>query len=83
MLCTTASTAYHDESCIFSCTASFHTMQDQLKEEVMNMAKKIGAANFNLLVIDTENKARAGAGWSAVRLWPVVGNVPDVLTNTA
>lgn len=27
----------------------------------MSMAKRIGAANFNLLVIDTENKVRAGA----------------------
>ena len=34
-------------------------LQEQLKEEVMSMAKRIGAANFNLLVIDTENKVRA------------------------
>ena len=31
-------------------------MQEELKEEVLNMAKKVGAAGFNLLCIDTENK---------------------------
>ncbi|KAL4860043.1 Magnesium-chelatase subunit ChlD [Chlorella vulgaris] len=30
--------------------------QDQLKDEVRDMAKKLGAAGMNLLVIDTENK---------------------------
>ena len=30
--------------------------QEELKKEVMDMAKKVGAAGFNLLVIDTENK---------------------------
>ncbi|KAK9832113.1 hypothetical protein WJX81_008412 [Elliptochloris bilobata] len=30
--------------------------QDQLKQEVLDMAKRVGASGFNLLVIDTENK---------------------------
>jgi magnesium chelatase subunit D len=30
--------------------------KDQLNEEVLNMAKRCGAAGFQLLVIDTENK---------------------------
>ena len=32
--------------------------QDLLKEEVIDMAKRVGASGFNLLVIDTENKVR-------------------------
>ncbi len=33
--------------------------QEQLKTEVLDMAKRVGASGFNLLVIDTENKVRA------------------------
>ena len=33
--------------------------QDQLKQEVLDMAKRVGICGFNLLVIDTENKVRA------------------------
>lgn len=32
--------------------------QEQLKTEVLDMAKRVAASNFNLLVIDTENKVR-------------------------
>jgi magnesium chelatase subunit D len=31
-------------------------LQEELKTEVLDMAKKVGTAGFNLLVIDTENK---------------------------
>lgn len=37
------------------CLASRCT-QDQLKQEVLDMAKRVGISGFNLLVIDTENK---------------------------
>jgi magnesium chelatase subunit D len=30
--------------------------QEQLKEEVLRMAKQVNAAGFNLLCIDTENQ---------------------------
>ena len=33
-------------------------VQDQLKQEVLDMAKRVGMSGFNLLVIDTENKVR-------------------------
>ena len=43
--------------------------QEQLKTEVLDMAKRCGSSGFNLLVIDTENKARPappiqGALWA-------------------
>ena len=33
--------------------------QEQLKGEVLDMAKRCAASGFNLLVIDTENQVRA------------------------
>lgn len=32
--------------------------QEQLKTEVLDMAKRVAASGFNLLVIDTENQVR-------------------------
>jgi magnesium chelatase subunit D len=40
---------------------------EQLKDEVIDMAKKVGASGINLLVIDTENKVR-GSGMGMIMI---------------
>ena len=64
--------------------------QEELKTEVLDMAKKVGTAGFNLLVIDTENKfvstgfAEEIAKKAQVRIpTPSQANsIQKVLTNT-
>ena len=41
-------------------------LQEQLKDEVLDMSKKIAAAGFKLLVIDTESKF-VSTGFAKVR----------------
>jgi Mg-chelatase subunit ChlD len=54
--------------------------QDQLKTEVLDMAKRVGASGFNLLVIDTENKVRPSHGGVPSAMPPVCPLVPLALT---
>ena len=52
--------------------------QDQLKDEVRDMAKRLGSAGMNLLVIDTGGWGGGGSGW-----WGVGVGVALVLARLA
>lgn len=52
--------------------------QEQLKGEVLDMAKRCAASGFNLLVIDTENQVRAPApDQAAVHSTELLGAFPQ------
>ena len=56
--------------------------QDELKDEVRDMAKKLGAAGMQLLVIDTGGGGEGPAGAAPGRCWTCLCARPALMPMT-